>query len=306
VSIYVQREVIDYSNADGPRLLALLAIADSCNREGEGWISFERIARWMRRSERAAYKAVSELVSMEEVEVIGKHGHTNVYRVNVGAYARDAGATPDETGRVGKGANPDETGRVQVPDNTAENGTLTKSAPMTKTTGATLTKTTGAHLIGNPPNNHPTGLGQSGQGKAGKEADGIIPWEQVRPVFAAVCDAVGWRVDDDFRLSRRVSDEVRHWMGEGWDLQRHILPTLRELVARYQGDGLPAPKYFREAIARCAAADPGVQATAGMTAEERKRAVRVRDYARSGVWLSEWGGMPCPAEVQKVREVLPC
>lgn len=301
MSIYVQREVIDFSNADGPRLLALLAIADSCNREGEGWISFERIARWMRRSERAAYKAVSELVSMEEVEVIGKHGRTNVYRVNVGAYARDAGTIPDETGRVGNGGNPDENDRAQASDNTEEIGTLKKSAPVTETTGTTLTKTTGAHLIGNPSNNHPTGLGPSGQ-----EEGGIIPWEQVRPVFTAVCDAVGWWVDDDFRLSRRVSDEVRHWMGEGWDLQRHILPTLRELVARYQGQGLPAPKYFREAIARRAATDPGEQATASMTAEERKRALRVRDYARNGCWLSDWGDQPTPAEVREVREVLPC
>jgi hypothetical protein len=69
VSIKVMSWYWDNSAADGHLLLALLALSDWANDDGECYPSVKRIAQRIRRSVRATQDAIAELEQLGEILV---------------------------------------------------------------------------------------------------------------------------------------------------------------------------------------------------------------------------------------------
>lgn len=269
------QRVWDYSIHAGPRLLALLAIADAANEEGEGWLKRATIARRMRREETAAKRAVSDLVQSGELEIIGKTARgVNIYRVTVGlepgSVARQGGENaPSGPGMCGGRKRPVEGGE-NAPCKGGEN------AP--------------SHNIEtNRPSNRP-----------------LTGAMDFRSIYDAVCEVCGWDDSKDPRIGPTVTNNLKIWQTLTDDFPGRGMEALRSVMAAYRdrhGDRVPAVSYVDKAFRSELQRIPQASFTDRLAMDPRK-AVRVKGWVEKGFWLDDWGDKPSDDDCAKVRKAL--
>ncbi|MDW3204589.1 MAG: hypothetical protein R8L07_03520 [Alphaproteobacteria bacterium] len=310
MSIRAMTAVWDHSAAEGPMLLALLAIADVVNDETwEGWVGMATIARRMRRGERAAERAVASLVSMGEIEIVGRHGKSrvNIYRILTGRARHGAAqgqSGPSEEGpeRPSEDVGPVRNNGVNPSEMTGSGGPPTRQkrrGQPVRNDGGNPSIMTGAYIETHP---YPSSSTPSrGENETGKDGDRSRRW-------CVLGEALGLdpsRSPADFNKLRKVAE---CWAG--FDLDRVVLPALEEgrtALERQGKDARPGEvgwKYFDPIVRRRGeqdAADMRAQRlTAGMSGEAQKRMRAVASYLRTGLWSGNCAP-PAEDEISAVR-----
>lgn len=253
----------------GPRLLALLAIANAANDEGEGFLKRATIARRMRTEETAAKRAIAELISSGALQVVGKtKNQVNIYRVQM-----------DQAAMMGGENAPYDLGRkcpVQGGDSAPQAGG--ENAP--------------TH---NKDIKHPSNRPLPGVARDGKK------------LHAQVCEIVGWDESKDPRLCMQVTNNLGVWQClDGFD--QFGLEFLADIMDAYRvrhPGRTPTVSYIdkvlRSKLSECDQAARSWIDDLAMTAE---RAVRVKAYVQEGFWLDTYGREPTDAECNQVRVAL--
>lgn len=136
--------------------------------------------------------------------------------------------------------------------------------------------------------------GREGKGREDLSSGSKPDYEPLDRVLAEL----GWSIDDP--KVHHAPSHIRRWLDAGYDLERHILPVLREVVAKSKGRQIGHLRYFDAAIAERFAEPPMTPAgrAAALAPDPRAPASDTKARARLEAWAKgqwprdQWGPTP--------------